>query len=251
MDATSHTTGLCSLHIPGIVQFCTCGSLCFTWIFFLSITFFPAVLCLDQQRVEKDMCQCMCCFNSCSSNTKEEQGGEVPDHVTNPSDVKSSWAGEKLTPIITSKVGKIIICGFCVGYAALSGYLLTLNGTGLSVSDVVPDDSYVIELTDTTDKYWTGKLTRNLQIVFKGDFYADSAKVTQMYEYFTWAEGLDYTLGIVGGTSGTWYQAYTTWLDAHGGAAAGYDHYANFHDVSGSELRRTSRVTWESTFLTS
>ena len=95
-----------SLHIPGIVQFCTCGSLCFTWIFFLSITFFPAVLCIDQQRVEKNLPQCVCCFNCCTSNSKVQAGDPGGDSGSVAADdgIKSSWAGEMLTPILTSQV---------------------------------------------------------------------------------------------------------------------------------------------------
>ncbi|GMH91711.1 hypothetical protein TL16_g12132 [Triparma laevis f. inornata] len=225
------------LYIPGIVQFCTCGSLCFSWIFFLSITFFPAVLVLDQKRVEANMAQCMCCC--CLSGTALAPDSTETKDRKEHSELKSSRAGEILTPFLTSPLGRILVPAICVAFTGMNGYLLTKNGTGLSVTDVVPDDSYVVELVDTTDEFWTGKLTRGLQMVFKGDHYADEARVTEMSEYFTWVEDQWYIVGVTGATGDHWYGAYTAWLEAKG-----LNRYTDFHDNLSDFLSEPATKTW-------
>ena len=66
------------LDIPGIAQFCTVGALCFSWIWFQSITFFPAVLVLDQRRIEAQKCQCICCTPAlCMSPAAVADGNEI------------------------------------------------------------------------------------------------------------------------------------------------------------------------------
>jgi len=175
------------LDIPGIAQFCWCGALCFFWIWFQSVTFFPAVLCLDQIRMESEKPQCLCCPVVCSS--KELVPNYPEKEPTFAKDVPSTMVKEKLTPFLTNPIAKILIPLVFAGFAGINGYALTLNGTGLSVSDVVPDDSYIVELTETTDEFWTGKIIRGLQIVFKGDHYKDINKIQAMNDYFTWLEG--------------------------------------------------------------
>ena len=44
-----------------------------------------------------------------------------------------------------------------------------------------------------------------------------------MNDYFTWAEGLDYTLGVVGGQTGTWYDSYVSYIESQG-----LDRYTDF-----------------------
>ncbi|GMH78000.1 hypothetical protein TrST_g10604 [Triparma strigata] len=228
------------LYIPGIVQFCTCGSLCFFWIFFLSITFFPAVLVLDQQRVEANMAQCLCCCCLSGSATAPAEAPAKTDESTKK-ELKSTRAGEMLTPLLTSSLGRMIIPLLCVAFAGANGYFLTLNGTGLSVTDVVPDDSYVVELVETTDEFWTGRLTRGLQMVFKGDHYADEAEVTKMMEYFTWVEDQWYIVGVTGASSGHWYGAYVAWLEANG-----LNRYTDFHDHLADFLSEPATKGWRS-----
>jgi hypothetical protein len=226
------------LDIPGIAQFCTVGALCFSWIWFQSITFFPAVLVLDQSRIEakKVQCQC-CCIRPPLSTAAEKEEGPPPND-----EVKSTAVGETLTPILTSPVFRLLIPLIFSAIAGLNGYATTLNGTGLSVTDVVPDDSYIVELTETTNKFWTGKVIRGMILVFKGDHYSDAAKVIEltmmrmavrlclrssrsppippprhpqvqdMNEYFAWAESLDYIIGTVGGSQSTWYKDYISYL---------------------------------------
>jgi len=72
------------------------------------------------------------------------------------------------------------------------------NGTGLSVTDVVPDDSYIVELVETSESHWSGAAYRTMVIVMKGDFYENSEKVAEMEAYFAWLEEREYIAGIVG-----------------------------------------------------
>ena len=180
-------------------------------------------------------CQC-CCIRPPLPTAAEKEEGPPPND-----EVKSTAVGETLTPILTSPVFRLLIPLIFSAIAGLNGYATTLNGTGLSVTDVVPDDSYIVELTETTNKFWTGKVIRGMIIVFKGDHYSDAAKVIEltmrmavrlclrtsrspppppprhpqvqdMNEYFAWAESLDYIIGTVGGSQSTWYKDYISYL---------------------------------------
>jgi len=231
------------LDIPGIAQFCTVGALCFSWIWFQSITFFPAVLVLDQRRIEAQKCQCICCTPALcvppAAVADGDEGDKKDPAVVDK--VESTKVGEILTPILTSKLARILVPLLFAGLAGINGYATTLNSTGLSVADVVPDDSYIIELTETTDLYWTGKIIRGLQIVFKGDHYSDMEKVADMNEYFDWVQGLDYIVGTVGGSQSTWYKEYVSYLQSKS-----LDPYDDFSDNLVDFLAEPATKKWRS-----
>jgi predicted RND superfamily exporter protein len=137
--------------------------------------------------------------------------------------LKPSWVGEKMTPIITSKLGQILIPLIFGAVAVGSGVAMLQNATGLNVEDVVPDDSYVTEFVGVTDQYWQGELLRSMAFVFKGDFYADEQKVADMYELFEWIQDREDILGKMGQNNGHWHEKYVDYLEA-----ASLDPYTDF-----------------------
>jgi len=190
--------------MPGVAQFCRCGALAFTWVLFLSCTLFPAMLVLDQRRIESGTVECLCCTPKVccgDGESKDEKDGDEDKELA------STWLGVNLTPVLTSKAGKMLIFPFFIGLAIFSVIMLLQNETGLSVDDVVPDDSYIVDLTDTTDKYWNGNAYRVMNVIFTGNHYTDEAKVEKMEEYFTWLEDRSYVNGNVGMLNGHWYVA--------------------------------------------
>jgi len=206
--------------MPGVVGFCTCGAFCFTWVFVLSVTFFPAMLVIDQRRIERGGLECLCCDTCCSTTpvllAKKEGDGDES--------IAETKVGRLLTPILTSGAGKIMIPLVFGAWAAASTMMMLKNGVGLTVTDVVPDDSYIAELVETSREHWHGNSYRGMQIVMVGDFYDDEAKVAKMREYFEWLEGRAFIEGSVGMSEGTWYQHYTGYLDAKG-----LNRYSDFH----------------------
>jgi Niemann-Pick C1 protein len=216
----------CLADMPGVYMFCACGALTFTWVFVLSVTFFPAMLVIDERRIARGRAECLCCIPGGTSKVDvqpdaEKQlaaSGEEGDKIA------STKIGEILTPVLTSPIGKLAIPVCFFALAALNVVMMLKNGTGLSVTDVVPDDSYIAKLVYTSDKYWFGNSFRGMQIIFSGDFYEDEEKVGDMYEYFEWLEGLDYIAGDVGMADGHWYEHYLEYLDS-----LGLDHYTDFN----------------------
>ena len=105
---------------------------------------------------------------------------------------------------------------FFASLAVLSVVLLSKNETGLGVGDVVPDDSYVVDLVETSDKYWGGDAFRVMSLVFVGNHYVDAGKVAKMEEYFEWIEGRSYVKGNVGMIDGHWYDAFVGYMEEIG-----------------------------------
>jgi hypothetical protein len=125
------------------------------------------------------MPDCACCFTpaiccppapvAADASAKEEDDNEVP----------MTAIGRILTPILTTPIGKVMIPIVFFSWAAVNTSMMLKNGTGLTVTDVVPDDSYIVDLVETSDEFWDGAY-RGMELVFVGDFYADEAKVAKM-----------------------------------------------------------------------
>ena len=202
--------------MPGVSQFCRCGALSFTWILFLSCTLFPAMLVLDQRRIEAGKAECIGCCSPALCKSGEGEGEEGENGEKGGGELASTWLGETLTPILVSGAGKVLFPIFFASLAVLSVVLLSKNETGLGVGDVVPDDSYVVDLVETSDKYWGGDAFRVMSLVFVGNHYVDAGKVAKMEEYFEWIEGRSYVKGNVGMIDGHWYDAFVGYMEEIG-----------------------------------
>jgi len=142
------------------------------------------MLVIDQRRIEKGRMEGICCDSCCIGTSKVEDDssyGSAPgDKAEDDNEVASTKIGQTLTPILTHRIGKLAVPVVFTAWAVFNVFMMLRNGTGLTVTDVVPDDSYVSTLIGTSDKYWEGDTYRIWQVVFTEDFYADEAKVQDM-----------------------------------------------------------------------
>ncbi len=202
------------IDLPGVVSFCATGALCFTWIWFQSLTIFPALLVIAQRRIESGGNCILACDTRGYKDKEYKFKTQIKDDST---DVEVSFLGTHLAPILSSTAGSILIAVIFIGFSAINASLLGNLDVGLGVTDVVPDDSYVTELVGVMDSHWAGNTLKTIQLVIKGDIYTNADQIAEMHGLWSWVETEDFNTmtvqGRVGMVPGTWYESYMVSLE--------------------------------------
>lgn len=201
--------------LPGVVGFCFTGAFCFFYIWFQAMTIFPAFLVITQRRIEAGgNCCCACEDKGCKDRSFETKKNDPLKYVAKP-----TFLGTHLAPILSNPIGAIGLSVAFIGFATFSLTQVFNLEVGLGVTDVVPDDSYIVDVMDVTAEHWSGDFYKSIQLVFKGDFYTDEAKIVEMKELFNYVETADFktmtVIGKVGTIYGTWYDDYVEYMVAN------------------------------------
>ena len=148
------------------------------------MTWLPAVLVIDQKRIDAGRLEAFCCFIAVGGGPTsilpvDEKDGKEVSAVEEEEKLAPSAVGDFIAPILLSTVGRFLIPIVFLAVALFSGLMMSKNTSGLTVSDVVPDDSYITELVDTRQEFWKGDSVRQMAIVMDGNFYSNPEKVDE------------------------------------------------------------------------
>jgi predicted RND superfamily exporter protein len=242
------------LDMPGVASFCLTCAFAFTWDFFLNVTLFPALLELDQRRIEaKKHFLCPCCItvddfeftdavterrsnarrltvDSAGFDTRESEFNrntyvDIKGEKTTVTEMSmEAFMNQKFGPFLTKKWVQILVVALSIGAAGACGYFSTLTPTGIDVKNVVPDDSYITVYIDQVARYWSGEGVRPLSLVVRDLDFTDASEVAKLEGLFGWIEEQSYTASKVGTAAGHWYEKYVEYLEAEG-----KDRYADFN----------------------
>ena len=203
--------------LPAVRSFCVCAGLAFAYNFVLNVTFFPAFLLLDEHRCCFGA-TCVCCVGRASVEKKkedEDRDAKVDREevvVAKKLNLASSVFANYITPVLANPAAQIFV--LVVTFGAAIGVLIYGLGidVGLSVTEVVPDDSYAVTFFDTLDEKFSSQI-KIMALSAEGIDYSSSTQVANLQGLFTEIEALSTVVGRVGNYGGSWllhYQAYLT-----------------------------------------
>ena len=249
---------VCTTHAH---SFCLISFWAFLWNFVLSVTFFPALLALDFRRScakRHGCCPCIlapyfCCCCTCKMGAKNAvQSAETGDvsrtmkfdnnEPVGAVSFGSNECAESMTedgfatiievavlPVLLNPFGRVAVAVTTVLFGALTIANLRNIGVGLSPSEVVPDDSYVIEYLDEYSRYWKGTIILPIDVVLKDVDYSDPAQLQQCCynatslqsppeSLFYWLENDadSHVFGTIGDPTSTWLKNHIASLQALG-----------------------------------
>ncbi|XP_059087594.1 protein patched homolog 1-like isoform X1 [Tigriopus californicus] len=169
---------------------------------------FPAVLALDLRRIQADRVDVLCCYsgrkfrekrclkeqkkaaksaaNNSSSLFDEQYPGDEKCYV-NSNEVASEpfqvtltgFASLQFGPWLTKAPFKVLITAICLALTVLGVYGMTVMEDGLTLSDVVPQNTSVYHFLNAQDKYFG---FYNMYAVSQGNFeYPQNQKL--LYDY--------------------------------------------------------------------
>lgn len=155
--------------------------------FLYQITFFVALLVLDERRVQANRRDCCLCITVKSDYNPEKGTNETSDNGTSATQSKSAkttperimrwYANQLLRPWV-----KAIVILIFTSYAAWCAYCTTQLTQEFDLKDLLPADSYVKDFLDTMEAYSSRIL--GVGIYFRGDFdQLDEGIQQQMTKY--------------------------------------------------------------------
>ncbi|GMH91791.1 hypothetical protein TrST_g1853 [Triparma strigata] len=240
--------------MPGVKSFCLGCFLAFTWDFVLNITLFPALILIDQRRIDANRHFLFPCIEVDESHKARERSSSMSAHVERQKSVKSvntlsSMGGLSRAGSSFSRSAYISIRGYkekpsavehfmyahygsFLQYetvqmwvlilfslsALLLGVMSYFAGVGLTIQNVLPYDSYIIDFVESVDSYFPTNIDQ-LGIIVRDLDYTDSTQVSNMFDYFGFVQRYDRIEGNVGMAPGSWYANYAFYL------------YSNDHDI--------------------
>jgi len=160
--------------IPAIRWLCMYAfpTIGFVWLY--QITFFVALIVLDEQRLQqsrRDGCTCL----QAPMRSEEEQDEEIKEPFVDR--FMASLAERLLQPGIQV----LVLVSFVIlgGFAA---YSTTLLRQEFKFIDVLPADSYVVDYFQVLEEY-TGRSSQSSYVYFRKVNQSDPSIQTQMMEY--------------------------------------------------------------------
>ena len=133
-------------------------------------------------------------------------------------------------PVLLNPFGRVAVAVVTVLLGVLTlVYFDQLIGVGLSISEVVPDDSYVINYLDEYSRYWKGTIILPIDVVLKDVDYSDPVHLQQCCynatslqsspeSLFYWLENNadSHVFGTIGDPTSTWLKTHIASLQALG-----------------------------------
>ncbi|GMH70128.1 hypothetical protein TL16_g05332 [Triparma laevis f. inornata] len=242
--------------MPGVRSFCLCCFLAFTWDYVLNVTLFPALILIDQKRIDANRHFLCPCIEVDEEHKARERSSSMSAHVERQKSTKSIKSLKSLSERGSSfsrsayisirgykeKPGAVehfmyahygaflqyetvqmwVLILFSIS-ALILGFMSYFAGVGLTIAQVLPYDSYIIDFVESVDSYFPTSIDQ-LRIVVRDLDYTDSDQVSNMFDYFSFVQRYDGIEGNVGMAQGSWYTNYAYFLYSN-------DHhiYDDFH----------------------
>jgi len=171
--------------IPAITWFCQYAALAILFIYIAHITYFPALLALDAQRVKSRRADCLPC---CKLST-ENQSGESENLVKPPQKPNlSEWCFGNYADVLLKPAVKVFVLLFFMTLFAIGVWQVTLVKTNFELRDLTPDNSYLRDKLDAENKYFgSGDLGRiPTALYFQEINYRDGDVQKEMQRLVSW-----------------------------------------------------------------
>ena len=171
--------------------------------FLIQITFFLALVALDEERVGASRRDVLCCFTAPNRNSTPEVLG---------SGIMNRYSNLLLRPVAKALV--IMIFSILYSICAVATYHLEI---GYDLASMLPVDSYVISFENDLDEYTQRRVTADLY--FQEVEQGDSLVQEQMKKYVN--ELVDRVDAIVAPPVNFWVTDYQDYLHEQEGALDG------------------------------
>jgi len=171
----------CISTIPAIYWLCLYAFPTILIIFIYQLTFFVAILTIDENRVAENRRDCLVCFKVDQSD--EDENEEFKDNTMTKTQGSLSerfmvwYADALLTPWV-----KAIVVMIFLGLGSGSFYYATLLTQEFDFTDVIPKDSYITPWFNSMTDYTT-RGTNFIDVYFRNVDQADQIIQQQMEDY--------------------------------------------------------------------
>ena len=192
---TSLTTALafmlgCISSVPAIQYICLYGFPAILIDFFYQVTFFVALLVLDERRIQAKRVDCCLCFVS----NREDGNDDITTRDNTNDNVaavrgKGSIMGWYSDQLLRPSVKISILVGFA-GLFAGCAYSATLLKQDFSFYDLLPDYSPTKTYLDAKENY--GGINGEIYIYFRGLNQSDSTVQYQMLDFIDQIAAIDH-----------------------------------------------------------
>ena len=143
--------GALMINMPAVVTYSVSAGTAVLFNFLLQMTAFPAVLCLDQKRLDSRRADLLCCLQSDTS--KEELKKQNEELFSKPLPIDEFFE-KKWFPMINHKyVRPTVILSFIILTCASIAVCFNFTRVGLDQDLSVPEESYVRDFFEFQEAY--------------------------------------------------------------------------------------------------
>eukprot|EP00753_Platysulcus_tardus_P003881 PLAT12499.1.p1 GENE.PLAT12499.1~~PLAT12499.1.p1 ORF type:complete len:856 (-),score=381.41 PLAT12499.1:2137-4704(-) len=217
-----------SVDLPAIQQFCTTAALSVTAVFALQCTFFLSILVLEERRLNGDApAGTVIAVRAAGERAAADvEGGKDDSPAAAYRTRLQRLFGDWLAPTLMKPVVKLAVLLFFAAGLAAGIYGATQVKKGLSITDYLPDDSYLLDFFDSRDEHF-GNATQSLQFVTQGVDYRDAAMRRRLLALHEDVLMQDY----IRPPSPYWLRAYVDWRNLTSSSVAFGGDLQQFLDV--------------------
>lgn len=163
--------------LPALASFCAYASICIFFLWLYAATFFTATMVQDEKRQRDNRRDCLCCLTRKAELPATDEGA-VEGKI-------SLYFRKYHAPAIFSKVGKavsLLIFSCLLGYGIYGAINLPVED---SERKFIPQDSYVNEFIDASDKYFSNGVSVSITFENGEDIYKYREQLANLKERLT------------------------------------------------------------------
>mmetsp|Transcript_1584 Transcript_1584/g.2114 ORF Transcript_1584/g.2114 Transcript_1584/m.2114 type:complete len:909 (+) Transcript_1584:142-2868(+) len=213
--------------IPDLSSFCKYAALSQFFLYVFQNTFFVACIVLNEQRIENNRLDCLCCFHGKEKETAKNSGPQGSTRL-------SRFLANEYAPLLLSNPCRIAVLVATVIIVGVFGYFvstLTVEATG---NNFIPDGTYLKENLDLTSKFFSG-VPNDVDVVITDiDYFEKRAELLTLRAKFS-QPGLETGPPYINADFSYWFEEFITDFQARTGLvppAYNYDPSHVFDDTA-------------------
>lgn len=163
--------------LPALASFCAYASICIFFLWFFAATFFTATMVQDEKRQRDNRRDCLCCLTR-KSNLPENDDGAQEGKI-------SKFFRKYHAPALFSTGGKaftLLIFSALLGFGIYGAINLPVED---SERKFIPQDSYVNDYIDVSDKYFSNGVTVSITFENGEDIYEKREQLANLKQRVT------------------------------------------------------------------
>lgn len=173
--------------LPGVKWFCFYAALCVAIDFVYQITFFVALMVLDDRRMKARRLDCLVCFKSKEKTAEDETVGNVVVETETKEQKRllSNFNMSTYSRILLKPVSKVIVLVLFTSLFIVFAYIASGITQALDTKEILPEDSFVKDYISDLEDYTTNKEAAHttVKVVFRDVDVTDEEIQYQMKEY--------------------------------------------------------------------
>jgi predicted RND superfamily exporter protein len=167
----------CTSTIPAIYWLCLYAFPAIIFIFIYQLTFFVALIALDQRRMQQNRLDCCVCFTSKTTNEAEGEVNEISSLEQCANQAMEWYAKHLLRPWVKA----VTLLGFVV-FSGLCAWSASKMKQEFKFTEILPQDSFMSAFAYASDKY-SSDVRIQSHLYFRFEDQSDEAIHEQMNDF--------------------------------------------------------------------